>query len=1180
LKLKDVKIGTQMRFGLGAILLFVTIVGCLAWMQADTLWQQTKGLYDHPLMVRVAVGELKADILAMQRRIKDLPQAESAQEQQEILQNIDNSEADAKRQFEIIFDRYMGPRSDIDAAFQTFLQWKTIRADTIRLLHEGKVKEVVRRTKDTGICGTLVINLLGEVQKIFDFAKKQGDKFYLNATKQNEFLKKQLIIIVCFIFILSLSLSYILLKGIRNPIQELTEVANHFRMGRLDARTSYVSDNELGTLSAIFNTLGETIESEMTFKERSAQLNDAMLRELKENSFRTWVLEQLMKLTNSQAGAIYLLNEKKSDYEHLESIGLGSSGRMSFSATEREGELGAALITRQIQRITNIQPDTRFAFTAASREFTPREIITIPLISGGEVPAMISLASLHDYEPTAIRLITGIHGALASWMSSMLSNQRIMALTRGLEQQNLRLQLQQEELRVANEELEEQTQQLQRSEEELRTQQEELRVTNEELEEKNNLLERQTKEVERARKDIEEKAESLALASKYKSEFLANMSHELRTPLNSLLLLAQGFTRNREGNLTEEQVESARIIYAGGSDLLTLINEILDLSKIEAGRIELQLGTVLVSDLAEGVRESFQHVASEKGIGLEIVVSDDALVQLSSDRKRIDQVIRNLIANAIKFTETGSVTVTFGRPASETDISTSGIAVDDCLAIAVRDTGIGIDPKLHKVIFEAFQQADGGTSRKYGGTGLGLSISRELATLLGGEICLVSEPGKGSTFTLLLPEKTDKQAETRQATTPPPKQHAAEEKMHPQIPDDRSSIEPSDRVMLIIEDDHNFAKLLQDQCHEKGFKCLAASTGEAGLELAGKYLPRAAILDLQLPGMDGWEVLSALKGNTRTRHIPVHIISAQEASTSSLRKGAVGHVTKPLKLEALEEAFRKLDQVSAGRPKRLLVVDDDAAIRRNTLELISDSDVSVDEAGSAEQAGEALRSGKYDCVVMDLGLPDMDGGELLARLEREGVELPPVVVYTARDLTQDEEKVLRERAESIVIKDVRSQERLLDEVSLFLHRVVSQMPERKRKVIQDLHETDALLKDKKVLVVDDDMRTTFAVSHLLAEYNMKPLKAENGERALRLLDEQPDIDLVLMDIMMPVMDGYETMQRIRDQERFRSLPIIALTAKAMQEDREKCLVAGANDYLPKPLDQERLFSLMRVWLYR
>jgi CheY-like chemotaxis protein len=450
---------------------------------------------------------------------------------------------------------------------------------------------------------------------------------------------------------------------------------------------------------------------------------------------------------------------------------------------------------------------------------------------------------------------------------------------------------------------------------------------------------------------------------------------------------------------------------------------------------------------------------------------------------------------------------------------------------------------------------------------------------LGGEIRLESELGKGSVFTFRLPieaERTQKAESRVRREFPRPSSH----QVSTSVVDDRDSIGASDRSILLVEDDPNFSKVLCAKCREKGFKCLAAPTGEAGLQLASEYLPSAIILDLRLPGMDGWAVLSALKENTSTRHIPVHIVSVEEASMEAIRKGAVGYAAKPLDQERLEGTFLKLEQILAGNMRRVLVVEDDPEMRRQTVQLIGSSDVQVDEASTGAEALAALRAGHYDCVVLDLKLPDMEGGEILAKFEAEGAKLPPVIVYTSRDLTRDEEETLRERAETIVVKNVRSQERLLDEVSLFLHRVVDRMPEKTRKIIQDLHDTDEHLRDKKVLVVDDDMRTTFAVARLLSERGMVPLKAENGERALRLLEAHPDVALVLMDIMMPVMDGYEAMRRIRNQERFLRLPIIALTAKAMPEDREKCLAAGANDYMPKPVDSARLVSMMRVWLCR
>ncbi|MFH2074268.1 MAG: response regulator [Pseudomonadota bacterium] len=920
-----------------------------------------------------------------------------------------------------------------------------------------------------------------------------------------------------------------------------------------------------------------------------ARLNEVMSGNPDLTTLASSVISEISSYLDAQVGAIYVVQDEIGALSLMGSYAYTKRKNLSNVFKPGEGLVGQAALEKKQLLIRNV-PEDYIRVTSGLGESIPRFICVSPFIHEDRVKGVIEVGTLSEMTDQRMEYLDRAMPVLALAVESAESRTK---LVRSLEESRTlteELQVQQEELRIANEELEEQGRTLEESEEKLKVQQEELQVTNEELEEKNEMLDLQKRDVEKAKKDIEEKAKDLALASKYKSEFLANMSHELRSPLNSLLLLSQSLSENKAGNLTEEQVESARIIYGSGNDLLSLINEILDLSKIEAGRMDLQLGTVRIGDLADGVRASFGHMAEIKGLNLEVTVRDDIPAEITNDRKRIEQVIRNLLSNAIKFTDSGSVTVTFSRPSPGVNLNRSGLSESECLAVEVRDTGIGIAPENLKIIFQAFQQVDGGTARKYGGTGLGLSISQELARLLGGEIQVESEPGKGSTFTLYLPTAvssgrrnapgdiaTVTNASADQSTVRgDARQYAAAV----QIEDDRDNLQKDDRIILVIEDDPDFARVLYEKCHDKGFKCLGATTGEAGLELVARHLPHAVILDIHLPGMDGWAVLTALKEDISTRHIPVHIVSAEESSVEALRRGAVGHVTKPLSKEDLEETFRRIEQISTGKPRRILLVEDDPAIRRETVKLIGGGDVKLDEVGTGEQALEALRSGGYDCVVLDLGLPDMSGIELLSKLEREGVQIPHVIVNTAKDLTRAEETDIRKYSQAIIIKDVRSQERLLDEVSIFLHRVVKNLPEKQRKIIRDLHNTDELLRAKTVLIVDDDMRSTFAISRFLSEHGMKTMKADNGERALRLLEEHPDVDIVLMDIMMPGMDGYETMKRIRDQEKFRGLPIIALTAKAMPEDREKCFAAGANDYLKKPVDTQRLVSLMRVWLYR
>ena len=994
------------------------------------------------------------------------------------------------------------------------------------------------------------------------------------------------------------------------PVKRLLWVAERVTTGDLDARLgpNEYGAGELGKLAQGFDIMADSLEQRQEERQQAMdelarqnalQTGQAQLADLLRGNFEVEELSReiinfLCEHLGFQVGLLYLhdgdgLLTLSSAYAHQGKLNPPPKLAMGQSL------VGQAAL-EQLDIVIKEVPEDYLSVSSGLGQASPGEILVKPLVRADEIKGVLELGAFKESSQYAKEFLDASAESMAIAMHTSMGRRKLAKALQESQAMSEELQAQQEELRTTNEELEEQARMLKDSEERLRTQQEELQVTNEELEEKNELLTRQKKEVEWARHDLQEKAEELAMVSKYKSEFLANMSHELRTPLNSLLLLAQALADNKEGNLSQEQVEFARIIHSSGSDLLELINEILDLAKIEAGRIDLRLGKVKTSVLSDGVRASFNHMATQKGLELEVVIDPEAPRELVSDQKRIEQILKNLVSNAIKFTEKGRVKVTFSRPRPEQVPSSLKKNGGEHLAVSVRDTGIGIDPNQQRVIFEAFQQADGSTSRRYGGTGLGLSISRELARLLGGAIELHSAPGEGATFTVYLglnisPGET---AETKPAAAgAQPKSKAPvvlwRDTQNGELPipdaasyitDDREALAPEDRVILVIEDDPKFAKILYRKCHDKGFKCLAAATGEAGLEMARQYLPDAVILDLHLPALDGWSVLGILKEDTRTRHIPVHIISVEQATTESLRKGAVGHATKPIDGEQLDAAFDKLRMVADQGNKRVLVVDDDPQLRRNTVVLIEGGDVEVDEAATGAEAIAAVRANRYDCMVLDLSLPDMDGRSMLETLQQQGREIPPVIVHTAREVTQDEEAALRENTESIIIKDVRSQERLLDEVSLFLHRIVSKMPANKRQIIRNLHEGEEMLAGKRVLVVDDDMRTTFAVAALLSDLGMEPLKANNGQKALQVLEKEPDVDLVLMDIMMPVVDGYDAMRRIRAQDKFRDLPIIALTAKAMPVDREKCLAAGANDYMPKPVDRSKLISMIRVWLYR
>jgi signal transduction histidine kinase/CheY-like chemotaxis protein len=753
------------------------------------------------------------------------------------------------------------------------------------------------------------------------------------------------------------------------------------------------------------------------------------------------------------------------------------------------------------------------------------------------------------------------------------------------------------------------TQELQSQSKELTQQQEELKRTNSalekqaiELEEKARLLaEQNTKvevknqEVEQARLSLEEKAEQLSMISKYKSEFLANMSHELRTPLNSLLILARLLSDNPEKNLSEKQVEYAKTIYASGGDLLTLINEILDLSKVEAGKMPVEPRQVALADLSNFVDRSFRPLAEQKDLAFKTDVDVDLPTEIHTDPQRLQQVLKNLLANALKFTARGSVTLRIHRPKRGTVFANDALHGVGVVAFSVSDTGIGIASDKQQLIFEPFLQADGTTSRKYGGTGLGLSISREIARLLGGEIHVQSEVGQGSVFTLYLPERhvaatVDEStvtastwghgpaAFTNLAGTPPALSEPDPIVTRP-IDDDRGNLSEDDRVLLVIEDDVAFARIMLQMGREKGFKVIVATRGDTGLALANKYQPDAITLDIKLPGLDGLTLLDRLKRTPSTRHIPVHVISIDEVSRRGAALGAFAYLEKPVSREALEGAFQQITTFLDRPVRRLLLVEDDDRQRQTISELVGEgNDVQITAVRTAEEAASALESGEFDCLVVDLVLPGEDGIQFLEKVRSKGTarELP-VIVYTGKDLTSEDEEALKKVAQSVIPKSaVHSPERLLSETALFLHRVESELPERSRAVLEGTR-TQESVAGRKVLVVDDDIRNIFAMTSVLEASGLEVIYAENGQAGIEALTKDPTIDLVLMDVMMPGMDGYETMRAIRANPTFRGIPIVAVTAKALKDDRNKCLEAGASDYLPKPVDTEKLLDLIRFW---
>lgn len=750
------------------------------------------------------------------------------------------------------------------------------------------------------------------------------------------------------------------------------------------------------------------------------------------------------------------------------------------------------------------------------------------------------------------------------------------------------------------------TQELEKSEEELKVQQEELKASNEEievsnveleekteaLEEQNARIQQQSEELAEGKRLIEERANEVERASKYKSEFLANMSHELRTPLNSLLILAKLLAANEEGNLTLEQVEEAHIIHNGGLELLALINDILDLAKVEAGKLTLVAGDVTPDSIVGRMRQQFTPVSKEKGVEFKIKMSDDLPDILHTDAQRAEQILKNLLANAFKFTRAGSVTLEVHRPDERMKLLRSSLDYRNAIAFSVLDTGIGIEPSKFKDIFEAFQQENGSIDRHYGGTGLGLTIARKFAHVLGGEIHVASRKGEGSCFTLVLPANLVR-VETEEMSTP--SGYAAGESprielttmpravMAEFIADDRRNIGNKDKVLLIIEDDPAFAATLMKIARKRSYKCLAAGDGKTGLVLAVEEPVTAILLDLTLPDIDGIHVLEQLKHDLRTRHIPVHIISGREEGRSvPMRKGAMGYLTKPVAKEAIDGALIKMERLLESEVKQLLVVEDDEKTQIAVQSLLRKKDIHITTAGTGATALKELARTRFGCVILDLQLPDMTGFEWLERMESaaRGDETPPVIIYTARELTEEETWRLSRYSGSIIIKGAKSPERLLDEVTLFLHSIESTLSSDQQEIIRMQHNPDQVLQGRTLLLVDDDLRNTFALSKLLRRHGTNVVIADNGQMALEKLEENRSIDLIIMDIMMPVMDGYQAMRAIRSQRSLREVPIIALTARAMPEEQQKCIAAGANDYLTKPVDVERLLTLLRVLLFQ
>jgi HAMP domain-containing protein/CheY-like chemotaxis protein/signal transduction histidine kinase len=966
----------------------------------------------------------------------------------------------------------------------------------------------------------------------------------------------------------------LLADNLTNQVRAIAEVATAVTKGDLTRSIQVEASGEVAELkdniNTMINNLRGTTErnTEQDWLKTNLARFTGMLQGQRDlTTVGRMMLSELVPLVNAQQGVIYQMeSEQEAGMVLLSAFASDGADGHLRRLSPGEGLIGQCASEKRRMLINDLPPNT-VPIRSGLFEAVPRNVIVLPVLFEDSVKAVIELASLSTFTASHLAFLEQLTASIGIVLNSIEATMQTESLLKQSQQLATELQTQQRELQQTNEQLAQKAQQ---------------------LAEQNVEVERKNQEIEQARRALEEKAKELALTSKYKSEFLANMSHELRTPLNSILVLGQQLGDNPEGNLSAKQVEFARTIHGAGTDLLNLISDILDLSKIESGTVSVEAEEIFFGSVLEMVARPFRHEADNRKLTFEVATDQHLSRSMVTDSKRLQQVLKNLLSNAFKFTEEGGVRLTVSPAKSgwshDHPILASAAAV---IAFEVSDTGIGIPPEKQRIIFEAFQQADAGTSRKYGGTGLGLAISRELANLLGGEIQLTSVPSHGSTFTLYLPQTYvgPSAMNVPERTLPTlPVQLAkltVSEEPAQNVPDDRENLQPEDTVLLIVEDDPHYARVLCDLSHDKGFKVLVARRGSEALSLAHEFHPGAISLDVFLPDMLGWTVLNHLKQDPATRHIPVQMLTLDEDRHHGLARGAFSFVTKPTTPEGLEAALTRLREYARPRRKRLLVVEDNPAEQLSIRELLGYDDIDVTTVSTGAEALAAVGSESFDCAVLDLRLPDMSGFEILERFrDNPALSDLPVIVFTGRELSSEEDAQLHTLARSVVVKNVESPERLLDETALFLHRVVSDLPIEKQRMLDRLHRSDDALVGKKVLVVDDDVRNIFALSSVLERRGMSVLTAGTGRQAIDLLESTPDVMIVLMDIMMPEMDGYETMQVIRQKSALRRLPIIALTAKAMKGDREKCLEAGASEYLAKPVNTDQLLSALRTWLHR
>ncbi len=1220
--LNRTKITTRLSFGFILMLVGALVLGYLGARSVVQLSRINADMFRQSFAVSTAILKVKADVLATQQIVGSITNKRGgdadSRKLAETLLRIDTSMATVR-------ERFQGNAADVVQIDQGLAEWHEARNQTLALAHNGQRAEAIAFNE--GRDAMLANAVLKDVAKVATVTSSKAAE--LREEAASEKLEATAVITVTLTLIIvggaivallithsvraSLGIAASTVENLIKDSADKVRAAEAVGAGDLDREIvlskpldidlDQLPRDELGTLMKAAVRLSEMQYAldeaflKMTLSLRKAQaseqerdwlksggniLSSLMREEQSTHMMADSALTFLVEYMGAGVGTLYLFDENSVTLRLTSTYAFSADVKPSEELRLGEGLMGQAAREARIVCLDDV-PAGYMPIGSALGSAEPKMIAAMPLLHGNRMVGMIEIGAFRAFSKVELSFLEMAREAVAIGLDVNLARLQTAELLEQTQQQAEELRVQQEELQQSNEELEERAQMLEQQRESIRAKNQEIEATSDTLRQKATELER---------------------ISTYKSEFLANMSHELRTPLNSLMILSSLLKQNKEGNLTAKQVEFATTINSAGGDLLDLINDILDLSKVEAGQMEFHIAPLPVADIGDSVRALFDPLADQKGLTFRVDVDADVPATFQGDEQRVHQVIKNLLSNALKFTEKGEVALRIGK-AAETENPLSVPAI----AFAVSDTGIGIPAAKQQLVFEAFQQADGSISRKYGGTGLGLSISRELAHKMHGDIRMRSEEGSGSVFTLYLPLAAGAEhlteaphAETPRPTLRPVPTAPAKPVLAPQprasasaspeayaeallsaapMPDDRERLTPGDKCILIVEDDLNFARILQDIIKERGFATLVAADGESGIALANHYQPSAIVLDVMLPRIDGWGVMRSLKDSPRTRHIPVHFITCMEDRQKAMSMGAIGFATKPVSVDQLNDVLQSIEGSLAKSVRKLLIVEDNADEAKSMVALLEDSVVDIAVAVTGQEAIGLLAAQPFDCLVLDLGLSDMSGFDLLEYMQNmEGARRIPVIVHSGRDLSHEDEKRLRRYAESIIIKGAKSPERLLNEVTLFLHLVESNLHPNKQRMIRTAIDKEAMLDGRKVLLVDDDMRNIFSLSSVLTEKNMVVVEAENGNEAIARLNEHDDIGIVLMDIMMPEMDGYTAMREIRKNPRFVNIPIIAMTAKALKGDHEKCLAAGASDYISKPIEVEKLLSLIRVWIFQ